>query len=59
MDHVVPKKTYYLVGIALMVLLLITYGASYLELGPFNVMVALFIAVTKASLVVLFFMHVK
>ncbi len=36
-----------------------TVGASYLELGNFNAIVALAIAVTKAVLVVLFFMHIK
>ncbi len=59
MDHVVPKKTYYLTGISLMVLLALTFGASFLQLGVFSVMVALLIAVTKAMLVILFFMHVK
>jgi cytochrome c oxidase subunit 4 len=33
--------------------------AAYLDLGPFNTLVALGIAVIKATLVVLFFMHVK
>ncbi|MGH7170354.1 MAG: cytochrome C oxidase subunit IV family protein, partial [Gemmataceae bacterium] len=36
-----------------------TTAASYVELYVFNVVVALAIAVVKASLVVLFFMHVK
>jgi cytochrome c oxidase subunit 4 len=34
-------------------------AASYLELGVFNAVVALAIAVIKAVLVVLFFMHVR
>ncbi len=57
--HILPKKTYYLVAAALMVLLGITVGAALVPLGPFNVLVALAIAVTKALLVVLYFMHVK
>jgi cytochrome c oxidase subunit 4 len=37
----------------------LTVGASFLELGIFNPIVALLIACIKAVLVVLFFMHVK
>ena len=36
-----------------------TVGVSYLDLGILNVAVALFIASAKASLVALFFMHLK
>jgi cytochrome c oxidase subunit IV len=56
--HVVAPRTYYLVFAALLVLTLLTVGASYLELGPLHTVVALLIAATKALLVVLFFMHV-
>ncbi len=58
-NHVVPKKTYFLVAASLMVLLAITVAVALIPLGPFNVLVALAIAVTKAMLVVLIFMHVK
>ncbi len=34
-------------------------GAAFIDLGPFNIIVALAIATIKATLVVLFFMHVK
>ncbi len=44
---------------ALLVCTGLTVGASYLEMGIFNPIVALAIAVFKAVLVVLFFMHVK
>jgi cytochrome c oxidase subunit 4 len=37
----------------------ITVGASYVNLGIFNPIVAIAIACAKATLVVLFFMHVK
>jgi cytochrome c oxidase subunit 4 len=37
----------------------LTVWASFLELGPWNPVIALAIATTKAALVVLFFMHVK
>ncbi|VFQ46023.1 cytochrome C oxidase subunit IV family protein [Desulfoluna butyratoxydans] len=43
---------------ALMVLTGVTVAASYVDLGPLNVWVALAIASTKASLVLLFFMHI-
>ena len=43
---------------ALLVLTGITVAASYVDLGPLNVWVALVIASAKASLVLLFFMHI-
>jgi len=50
-------KIYLGILMALLFLTLITVGASYIDLGPANIVVALFIATTKASLVGLFFMH--
>ena len=47
------------VWVALIVLTFITTSVSYLELGVFNVIVALLIAVTKASLVAWVFMGVR
>jgi len=57
--HGPATRTYYLVYVALMVLLALTVGASFINLGPFNEVVALAIAVAKAVLVILFFMHVR
>jgi len=57
--HVVPRKVYFVVAAALMALLVLTYAAAQIDLGPFNIVVALAIAFTKAILVVLFFMEVK
>ena len=37
----------------------LTVWASFIDLGPWNPVIALAIATTKAMLVVLFFMHVK
>jgi cytochrome c oxidase subunit IV len=37
----------------------LTVAAAFIDLGPFNTVVALAIATTKATLVVLFYMHVK
>jgi cytochrome c oxidase subunit 4 len=45
--------------LALLVGTALTVWASFLELGPWNPIIALAIATAKATLVVLFFMHVK
>jgi cytochrome c oxidase subunit 4 len=57
--HVSPLSTYLSIFAALMVLSAITVGAAFVNLGSFNPVVALAIAVIKATLVILFFMHVK
>ena len=57
--HVSPKSTYYAIFGALMVLTGVTVGAAMINLGSFNFPVAIGIAITKATLVILFFMHVK
>ena len=44
---------------ALMVLTAITVAVAYVDLGVMNTVVAMGIAVTKATLVILFFMHVR
>ena len=58
-EHVSPKSVYYSIFGALMVLTAVTVFAAYVNLGNFNAPVALGIATFKATLVVLFFMHVK
>ena len=50
---------YYAIFGALMVLTAITVTVAFINLGPLNFPVALAIAILKATLVVLFFMHVK
>ena len=57
--HVSPKSTYYAIFGALMVLTAITVAVAFVNLGAFNFPVAIGIAITKATLVILFFMHVK
>ena len=57
--HIVPVPVYVGVFLALIVGTIVTTLVAYIDLGPFNVVVALTIAVCKATLVVLFFMHVK
>jgi cytochrome c oxidase subunit 4 len=58
-QHVVPPRVYFAVFAALIVLTATTTAVSFLDLGPWNTVVALGIAFLKATLVVLFFMHVK
>jgi cytochrome c oxidase subunit IV len=57
--HVSPKTTYYAIFGALMVLTAITVTIAFINLGPLNFPVALGIAILKATLVILFFMHAK
>jgi cytochrome c oxidase subunit 4 len=54
-----PLKTYVTIWAALLVGTYVTYRVAFLDLGPFNAAVALTIATIKATLVALFFMHVK
>ena len=58
-EHIVSPVVYVGVFLALMVLTGLTVFASTVDLGMWNTPVALLIAITKAVLVVLFFMHVK
>lgn len=54
-----PLPTYFAVFIALLIGTGLTVYAATLDLGKFNAPVALIIASIKATLVALFFMHVK
>ncbi|MBI1898549.1 MAG: cytochrome C oxidase subunit IV family protein [Acidobacteria bacterium] len=57
--HVVPRKHYYLVFLALLCLTGTTVAANFVDVGGLNLLIALCIAFTKASLVVLIFMNVR
>ena len=57
--HVAPKSMYYMVFGALILGTILTVAASKVDMGPLNNIVMLAIACTKASLVILFFMHVR
>ncbi|MGD1092751.1 MAG: cytochrome C oxidase subunit IV family protein [Bryobacteraceae bacterium] len=60
MTHqVVPVKTYALVFAALLTLTVTTVAVSKLELGEYNFICAMTIAVIKGTLVVMFFMDVR
>ena len=56
--HIVPKRVYFAVFFTLIVMTWVTAFVSTVDLGRWNIFVALVIAIFKASLVVLFFMHV-
>src|SRR5580693_10034785 len=57
--HIVPKRVYFLVFFTLIVMTWVTAYVSTIDMGRLNIFVALSIAIFKASLVLLFFMHVK
>ncbi len=57
--HDSGNRTYVVVWGALVVLTAVTVAVSYVNLGMMNVVVALLIASAKASLVALFFMHLR
>jgi cytochrome c oxidase subunit 4 len=56
---IVGPKVYVAILFALLLGTALTVWASYVDLGFWNPIIALAIATTKATLVVLFFMHVK
>lgn len=58
-SHVVPVRLYLAVFLSLMVFTAITVAVAFVDLGPLSNVVMLGIAVAKATLVVLFFMHVR
>ena len=58
-EHVVSWKVYAAVFLALCVLTVVTVLVTGYDFGPFNLIVALGVAIAKASLVVLYFMHAR
>jgi cytochrome c oxidase subunit 4 len=57
-EREIPAATYLAVYAALMVLLVLTTGLAFIDLGGLSAAVALTIAAAKALLVLLYFMHV-
>ena len=57
--HIVPVKTYLAVFAGLVVLLILTVVVAFFHFGPFNKVIALVIAISKAVLIVAFFMHLR
>jgi cytochrome c oxidase subunit 4 len=58
-NHIVQPGTYLAIILTLLTLTGLTVAAAYVNLGPFNIVVALAIATMKGTLVVLYFMHAK
>lgn len=58
-EHIAPLKLYFIVFLSLLILTLLTWRIAYIDLGQWNTVVALIIAVLKASLVGVFFMHLR
>lgn len=62
LGHILPKKVYWAVFFALMVLTVITVVVAKVkafDFGSLNLVIAMAIASVKASLVALYFMHLK
>jgi cytochrome c oxidase subunit 4 len=59
MHPVTPVRTYVLIWLTLTIMTFVTFYVSTINLGPFNVVVALAIAFFKMMLVIWFFMHVR
>jgi cytochrome c oxidase subunit IV len=58
-ERIVPIKVYAKVLAALLILTATTCGVSFIDMGKMNAVVAVAIAVAKASLVALVFMHLR
>ena len=58
-EHVVPIQIYFAIFGALMVFTALTVWVSFHDMGNWNIVIAMTVAVTKATLVVLYFMHVR
>jgi cytochrome c oxidase subunit 4 len=57
--HVVPVRVYLFVFFSLIALTITTVAVAFVDLGPLNNLVAMGIAILKATLVILFFMGVR
>ena len=58
-EKIVSMKTYAIIFLTLVLFTIVTWRVSLIDLGELNIIVALIIAGTKATLVALFFMHVR
>ena len=57
--HILPKRLYYTIFAILMFCTYLTVQIAFFDLGPLNTIAAIGIACFKATIVILFFMHVK
>ena len=58
-EHISPLSMYFAVFGALIVLTVLTVAVSYMGLGKASIWVAMVVALAKASLVAMYFMHLK
>jgi cytochrome c oxidase subunit IV len=58
-DHIVPIRIYLAIFAALLIFTTLTYFAAFKDFGLLNTIIAVTIAVIKATLVVLYFMHLR
>jgi cytochrome c oxidase subunit IV len=58
-EHIVSRNVYVAVFAALILLTALTTTVALVDLGVFNPIMAMTIAIAKATLVVLFFMHLR
>jgi cytochrome c oxidase subunit 4 len=59
MEKSAIPKVYVRTIIVLLALLAANWSLGYVDLGPFNLVVALAIAIMQAALIALFFMHIR
>ncbi len=57
--HHPSRSRYFKIWAALMILLFVTWAVATLNVGRFNILVAMSIAVVKMLMVILYFMHVR
>lgn len=58
-EHVNPLRAYYVIFATLLLLTLVTVDVAFYNVGLMNLPIALAVATTKATLVILYFMHVR
>jgi cytochrome c oxidase subunit IV len=58
-EKIVPKRVYFIIFFLLLFFTGLTVAVAKIDLGVMNVVVMLAVAVTKALLVALWFMHIK
>ena len=58
-EYIAPPRIYLRICAILLALTFLTWRVALVDLGPWNLVLALTIAFSKATLVALFFMHVR
>jgi cytochrome c oxidase subunit 4 len=58
-QHVIPQKIYYLVFVTLILLTLVTVDVAFYNFGFLNIYIAMAIASVKATIVAMYFMHLR